>query len=151
VARPPDPSTPARRYRVGTRLSNVYIACRPELTYRFRKASGLEKARNEVYRRLTELYRSRMAVLLWLVVLFSGPLRPRDARRLVEMRAAARNGEARRRRLASGLTQAELGAVCGVSGPAIARWEHGDRVPRGEAALRYARFLASLDRERVAG
>lgn len=50
-------------------------------------------------------------------------------------------------RLETGLTQAEVGAVCGVSPEAVSRWECGSRVPRGPAALRYGRLLERLEEE----
>jgi DNA-binding XRE family transcriptional regulator len=40
-------------------------------------------------------------------------------------------------------TQEELGQYVGVTGSAICRWENGQRVPRGRAALKYARWLRS--------
>lgn len=63
---------------------------------------------------------------------------------LAEVRAAAKDGRARRARIEAGLTQAEVGAACGVSHAAISRWESGQRVPRGPAAKRYARLLGAL-------
>jgi len=63
---------------------------------------------------------------------------------LIEVRDAARTGRAKDLRRQSGLAQAELGDFCGVSAATISRWENGSRVPRGEAALRYARALLQL-------
>jgi transcriptional regulator with XRE-family HTH domain len=59
-------------------------------------------------------------------------------------REMAKSGEARRIRLAAGLTLEEVGNACGVSAIGIWRWERGERRPRGTPALKYARLLASL-------
>lgn len=65
---------------------------------------------------------------------------------LISARRAAASGSLRDLRLRARLTQVEAGASCGVSGPAWARWEHGDRVPRGEAALALGRLVERLER-----
>lgn len=69
-----------------------------------------------------------------------------DIRYLLIARGASDSGEGRDLRLRHHLTQAEMGGECGVSGPAIARWEAGVRVPRGDAALRYGKLLKRLRR-----
>ena len=43
--------------------------------------------------------------------------------------------EIKTKRLALGLTQAELGKALGVSGNAVALWERGERTPKGPAML----------------
>jgi predicted transcriptional regulator len=58
-------------------------------------------------------------------------------------RAAAKSGELREMRQDLDLTQAESGGVVGVSGPAWARWESGDRSPRGEPAVLLGRWVRS--------
>ncbi|MDQ3342190.1 MAG: helix-turn-helix domain-containing protein [Actinomycetota bacterium] len=70
----------------------------------------------------------------------------RDLVRLSAARAASRSGDARRLRVAAGLTQAEVAEVCGVTQGAVSHWEAGTRVPRGTAARRYARLLETLRR-----
>jgi len=50
-------------------------------------------------------------------------------------------------RQAAGLTQEEVGAAVGVSGPTVSRWETGHRSPRGDALDSYAEVLATLARE----
>ena len=65
---------------------------------------------------------------------------------LIKVRAAARSGAAKDARLAAGLSLTEVAAAVGVTPAAVFRWEKGDRVPRGEAALRYARLLNRLGR-----
>jgi len=57
-------------------------------------------------------------------------------------RAAIQEG--RRIRTAAGLTIYDLAADLGVSPATVSRWESGLRVPRSEAALRYADLLAEL-------
>ncbi|WP_170856790.1 helix-turn-helix domain-containing protein [Geodermatophilus africanus] len=64
--------------------------------------------------------------------------------RLVEARALLASGEARRIRLASGISQGKMAAELGVSVSAIHRWERGERVPRGRAATDYAALLLRL-------
>jgi transcriptional regulator with XRE-family HTH domain len=69
-------------------------------------------------------------------------------------RRATQDGRARSVRVAAGLSQHEVGAVVRVTAAAISRWESGVRLPRGEAAVRYARFLDRLglgDTEERAG
>ncbi len=68
---------------------------------------------------------------------------------LIEVRAAVRSGRARRIRELSGLSQAEVAQLAGVSEPAISRWEAGDRRPTGKHALAYGRTLRRIA-ERVA-
>jgi transcriptional regulator with XRE-family HTH domain len=63
---------------------------------------------------------------------------------LVEARDAARSGRGRTVRLAAGLAQRDIAEAIGVSPVAVSRWEAGDRRPRGEPALRYARLLREL-------
>ena len=53
--------------------------------------------------------------------------------------------EARRIREAAGCTTAQLAKAIGVTGAAISRWEHANRVPRNENGRRW---LAALDRLR---
>lgn len=71
-----------------------------------------------------------------------------EALLVAEARRAAEDGSARLIRLAAGLSQAEVGLVCHVTGQAVARWENTDpdrrRSPKGEPAVRYARLLQRL-------
>jgi transcriptional regulator with XRE-family HTH domain len=62
-------------------------------------------------------------------------------------RRAAQSGQARRIRIAAGLSLADLAAALGVSRAALSRWETGHRIPRGEAAQRYAGLLDALARQ----
>jgi DNA-binding transcriptional regulator YiaG len=66
------------------------------------------------------------------------------------MRDKLESGEARAIRERRRLTQAELAAVVGTTDETVSRWETGDRHPRGELALRYARVLARLAGRKVA-
>lgn len=63
---------------------------------------------------------------------------------LAAARRAAATGEAAELRRRAGLSQADMAKPVGVTPQAVARWEHGTRVPRGKAALRYARLLRRL-------
>jgi DNA-binding transcriptional regulator YiaG len=78
------------------------------------------------------------------------PTTPRATADLLTVaREAAESGLLRAMRLDRKLTQEESGAVVGVSGPAWARWEHGDRVPRGEPAVRLGRWVRSYQEART--
>lgn len=63
---------------------------------------------------------------------------------LVWMRRAAATGTARAIRETAGLSLAEVAREVGVTKAAVSRWETGKRVPRGEAAVAYARLLRAL-------
>lgn len=47
----------------------------------------------------------------------------------------------KRLRLAGGLTQGQLGALIGISGAAVGRWEAGEFLPKGRYVARLARAL----------
>jgi transcriptional regulator with XRE-family HTH domain len=64
--------------------------------------------------------------------------------RLADIREAASSGQARRLRLAAGLSLGEIARELGVSVPTVLRWETGGRRPRGGAALRYGELLEEL-------
>lgn len=68
----------------------------------------------------------------------------REALTLARVRRQTEDGTARRIREDSGLSQAEVARVCEVTPGAVARWEVGERAPRGRAALRYAKLLDEL-------
>lgn len=68
---------------------------------------------------------------------------------IVELLGWIASGEARRIRLTVGLSRPELARDIGCDPAAIARWEVGDRRPRGEYALAYHRVLRRL-RSRIA-
>jgi DNA-binding transcriptional regulator YiaG len=67
-----------------------------------------------------------------------------QATELAEVRALIRTGEAQRIREANQLSLAELGRSLGCTGPAVSRWEAGDRLPRGDLAVRYGALLRQL-------
>lgn len=71
-------------------------------------------------------------------------MRQSDLLLVTRARADLKSGAARTLRVTCGLTQTEIAAQIGVSSVAVSRWESGDRTPRGEVALRYARLLAAL-------
>jgi DNA-binding transcriptional regulator YiaG len=68
------------------------------------------------------------------------------AQRLVRARAMTASGEAREVRKRSRLSLADVGRTVGVDTSTVARWERGERVPRGDAAWRYADLLDRLSR-----
>lgn len=61
-------------------------------------------------------------------------------------RLVATPGAARAIRANAGLTQGEVAAALCIGQACVSRWERGDRVPRGQAALDYARLLDRLNR-----
>jgi DNA-binding transcriptional regulator YiaG len=67
---------------------------------------------------------------------------------LASLRADVASGRARLIRERARVSQSEVGRAIGTTGSAIAHWEAGRRVPRGEAAIRYAQLLAELERQR---
>ncbi len=69
----------------------------------------------------------------------------KEAVELSEVRQLLHSGEARRIRLASKLSLAEVGGVVGVSTATVSRWETGQRRPSGRLALVYWRLLTRLD------
>lgn len=69
-----------------------------------------------------------------------------DPLALVRVRRLAESGEARRIRIANGLSLAEVADPIGASSSALSRWERGERVPRGAKAVRYLRLLDALVR-----
>lgn len=68
----------------------------------------------------------------------------RTVERLVKARALVTSGEARRIREAAGLSLVNVASAVGADPSAIGRWERGERIPRGPAALKYAQLLARL-------
>ena len=70
-----------------------------------------------------------------------------DLSTLRRARCAAKDGRARALRIQAALTQHEVAGMCGVSAATVSRWETGLRVPRGLAALRWARLVAVLGEE----
>lgn len=65
---------------------------------------------------------------------------------LARIRELCMSGEARTTRLAARVSLSEMGADAGVSTATIHRWETGQRLPRGEAAVRYGQLLRRLRR-----
>jgi DNA-binding transcriptional regulator YiaG len=63
---------------------------------------------------------------------------------LAEVRALVVSGEARRIRETALVKTSELARQVGVSGPAVSRWESGQRMPTGRAAVEYLRILNRL-------
>ncbi len=65
---------------------------------------------------------------------------------LIEAREACRSGRGERLRVAADLTKSEVARAVGVTPAAIARWETGERQPRGDGACAYALLLRDLER-----
>jgi transcriptional regulator with XRE-family HTH domain len=73
-----------------------------------------------------------------------------DLMLLVWLHRTLASGEATAIRESAGLSAASVGGAIGVDPTTPWRWENGHRQPRGEAALRYARLLKSLQRATAA-
>ncbi len=69
-----------------------------------------------------------------------------DLELLVWTREACATGEARQIRLDARVSSVEGSRVVGVSHTAMLAWERASRLPRGERAIRYGRFLQMLKR-----
>jgi transcriptional regulator with XRE-family HTH domain len=67
-----------------------------------------------------------------------------SAERLQTLRERTTSGQAREIRKAARLTQSDIARSVGVTFSTLSRWESGERLPRGEAALRYAALLDRL-------
>lgn len=66
------------------------------------------------------------------------------AEKLQALRARTASGEARKIREAARLSLNDIARSVGTHYSTIGRWESGERLPRGEAALRYAALLERL-------
>jgi transcriptional regulator with XRE-family HTH domain len=71
----------------------------------------------------------------------------KELRQIAGLRRRFDSGEARLVRIAAGLTLREAAQAANVSASAVSRYENGERMPRGAAALAYARFLDQLGRD----
>lgn len=67
--------------------------------------------------------------------------------KLIRLRRDMATGHAQQLRASCGLSARRAARGAGVSPAAVIRWESLNRVPTGDAALRYADFLAVLERE----
>jgi transcriptional regulator with XRE-family HTH domain len=67
-----------------------------------------------------------------------------DAVEIARARELVRSGRARVIRERAGLSLSEMARSTGDNVSTIARWEAGERSPRGEVAKRYARLLREL-------
>lgn len=70
----------------------------------------------------------------------------RSVERLADARRVIRD-EARRVREAAGLSLTDVAPAIPADYSTVARWERGERVPRGRAALRYAQLIERLRRQ----
>jgi transcriptional regulator with XRE-family HTH domain len=70
----------------------------------------------------------------------------KQALRLIQARQLAASGEAKAIREQAGLSIREAAGAIDVSPSGLFRWENGERIPRGDAAVRYAKFLEQLGR-----
>jgi DNA-binding transcriptional regulator YiaG len=64
--------------------------------------------------------------------------------RLLELATWTAAGYHRELRDRSPLSQTDVATACGVTQTAVARWERGERRPRGRAAEEYHKILARL-------
>jgi transcriptional regulator with XRE-family HTH domain len=71
---------------------------------------------------------------------------PEQILRLAEIRRLTASGEAKAIREHAGLSLREVAGAVRMSPSGLFRWENGERTPRGDAAIRYAKFLKQLSR-----
>jgi DNA-binding XRE family transcriptional regulator len=64
--------------------------------------------------------------------------------RLSHLRALTTSGQAEAIRKAAHLRRTDVASAVGVDHTTIGRWERGERLPTGEAALKYAALLDRL-------
>jgi len=67
-----------------------------------------------------------------------------DLRLLAEGRQLARSGRGARLRELAGLSQTDIAKLIGVSSSTVSRWESGERAPRSEHAVLYAKALRAI-------
>ena len=67
-----------------------------------------------------------------------------SAERLSWLRGITFSGKARQIRECARLSQADVARSVGADQSTVARWERGERVPRGAPALKYALLLDRL-------
>jgi DNA-binding transcriptional regulator YiaG len=68
------------------------------------------------------------------------------AEQLAASRDMSATGRGREIRIRARLSQDDVAQDCDVSGAAVSRWETGQAMPRGEAALRWLDLMERLDR-----
>jgi DNA-binding XRE family transcriptional regulator len=73
------------------------------------------------------------------------------AERLSHLRVLTQSGEARTIREDARLALSDIAQSIGADPSSVGRWERGERLPRGEVALKYARLLERLAKGQVAG
>lgn len=74
----------------------------------------------------------------------SDPITTDDLLALRRVRALVKSGSAHGVRVAAQLSRAEVARAAQISERALFRWEKGERLPHGAAALRYGRLLDAL-------
>lgn len=67
-----------------------------------------------------------------------------DIKEIAWARKMARSGRGRDLREAASLSLTEVALTLGVTPAALSRWERNERIPRTEAAVRYAAVLRGL-------
>jgi DNA-binding transcriptional regulator YiaG len=72
-----------------------------------------------------------------------------EAEKLQALRTRTTSGEARKIREAAHLSLSDIARSVGAHYSTVSRWESGGRLPRGEAALRYAALLERLAKAAV--
>lgn len=74
---------------------------------------------------------------------------PKDLLLVAQARQYAVTGRGRDLRIAQGLSLRETATAIDVSAAGLWRWERGERVPRGAAAVRWAQLLRQLEASAV--
>jgi transcriptional regulator with XRE-family HTH domain len=76
-------------------------------------------------------------------------MKPKQLRRLAEVRAQAADGTARSIRVNAGISLREVAAAVKANPSTLHRWETGECAPRGNRALAWAAMLDELAGARV--
>jgi DNA-binding transcriptional regulator YiaG len=74
------------------------------------------------------------------------PSGPERAALIARARRLVKSGQARAIRKAARLSQRELAEGAGVTRVAVSKWEAGERLPRGESAVKLVLLLDELAR-----
>ena len=64
--------------------------------------------------------------------------------RITELNKLIASGEARKLRLAAGMSLENVGSDVGVTAAAVFRWESGERRPRGRNVIAYHQCLVTI-------
>ncbi len=76
-----------------------------------------------------------------------GHMSPRHTVLLATARTYSATGQGRSIRIRARLSQRDIARAIGSTEPVICRWETGQRMPSGEAAVKWAELLNQIEEE----